>query len=456
MHSVKQRAFDRLLDVVLSHGGKFINGQNYINLDTPYMFLDKNGNEFTMNARSVLNGSWSPYEVDEEEIQKFLKTVDQLCEERGGIYAPFDWKTLLTRLKKISNFKKVSFTDISGNYFQLNCISIAKMIWSPYEREGIITIENDENHKIIKNNKGDMIYYVKKNGRLIIEKFVSVDGTIKEWDRSDIRKDMLPIKIKPHISKDRIPTVNKYTAHFLKKDIKNITEEDVLEFREFIRKSLHEDNMSPSEIKKKLEIEYSDFGMFIKTILGIPLKSVKESLINEAKKSGRYVTDKKARYWADCAFKFDVYLSTQIKGHTLLKTGKLDKMDLHRDHMISIKYGWENKIPAEIISHPANCHIMRYEENCAKNADVSITQEELKDRITNWNNSEYDFNKKTRMVILKSPKSEEHKKKISFTNSNVRNYTNGFKNIRLPKDEEPPEGYVSGLTRKNKMRKLDE
>lgn len=60
-----------------------------------------------------------------------------------------------------------------------------------------------------------------------------------------------------------------------------------------------------------------------------------------------------------------------------------------RDHMISIKYGFENNISPEIIKHPANCHLMRHDENFRKGIGCSITLDELMKRIDNWNNK-YD------------------------------------------------------------------
>ena len=56
-----------------------------------------------------------------------------------------------------------------------------------------------------------------------------------------------------------------------------------------------------------------------------------------------------------------------------------------RDHKISVKHGWEHGIPAEIISHPANCELMLHTENFAKKDKCSIELKELNDRIKEWN-----------------------------------------------------------------------
>ena len=57
-----------------------------------------------------------------------------------------------------------------------------------------------------------------------------------------------------------------------------------------------------------------------------------------------------------------------------------------RDHIISVKFGFENGIDPEIIAHPANCRLMRHTSNQKKNVDSDITLEELKERIEQWNN----------------------------------------------------------------------
>jgi len=55
-----------------------------------------------------------------------------------------------------------------------------------------------------------------------------------------------------------------------------------------------------------------------------------------------------------------------------------------RDHMVSVKYGWENKIDPSIIKHPANCRLLRHSSNVSKFDSCSITLDELLIRIENW------------------------------------------------------------------------
>jgi hypothetical protein len=56
-----------------------------------------------------------------------------------------------------------------------------------------------------------------------------------------------------------------------------------------------------------------------------------------------------------------------------------------RDHMIPIMYGWIHKISSDIISHPANCKLMRHNDNVSKGITPSITLEGLLTRIDTWN-----------------------------------------------------------------------
>lgn len=57
---------------------------------------------------------------------------------------------------------------------------------------------------------------------------------------------------------------------------------------------------------------------------------------------------------------------------------------ISRDHMVSIKYGFENKIDPKIISHPANCRLVKHTDNISKNLKCSISYDELIKRIEIW------------------------------------------------------------------------
>jgi len=63
-------------------------------------------------------------------------------------------------------------------------------------------------------------------------------------------------------------------------------------------------------------------------------------------------------------------------------TNKNNNLDgVSRDHMFSVREGFEKGIDSKIISHPANCRLMIHNENISKNKKSVITIEELLDRI---------------------------------------------------------------------------
>ena len=65
-----------------------------------------------------------------------------------------------------------------------------------------------------------------------------------------------------------------------------------------------------------------------------------------------------------------------------------------RDHIVSVKYGFENKIDPEIISHPANCRLLVHNENVSKGEDCGMSIEQLKQKIVEWN-KKYNFTPKS-------------------------------------------------------------
>ncbi len=58
---------------------------------------------------------------------------------------------------------------------------------------------------------------------------------------------------------------------------------------------------------------------------------------------------------------------------------------ISRDHIYSIKKGFENNIDTKVISHPANCKLMIHNDNVSKNKKCNITLEELLKKIEKWN-----------------------------------------------------------------------
>lgn len=55
-----------------------------------------------------------------------------------------------------------------------------------------------------------------------------------------------------------------------------------------------------------------------------------------------------------------------------------------RDHMYSVMEGFKNHIDPKIISHPANCRLIKHNDNSSKKDKCCITLEQLKNKIIEW------------------------------------------------------------------------
>ena len=246
----------------------------------------------------------------------------------------------------------------------------------------------------------------------------------------------------------------KRVATYLNKSEKLITYGDVKNFKEYLESLLHIDNLSPREIVNKLNIKCGNPSDFMKQ-LHIKLKSPKDAQIlrkSKNKKPRIPYSDEKKEYRYHCRFIFDPFLYPKIINYDLLFLHKFyhpqyNKNGLNLDHMISLSYGWENKISPDMISHPANCAVLFASDNFRKNSGCSISLEELKERILMWNSSN-----DSSFIISKSTKSKEHRKKISNAIMNLRCYTNGSHNIKQHKDLIPPAGYKLGMTKKKRIK----
>lgn len=230
---------------------------------------------------------------------------------------------------------------------------------------------------------------------------------------------------------------------------RDINFDDVCLLKTKIQEHL-DSGMSPADIKKFYSIKYTDFGMFIKKCLGMKIYSVKDAVNNFYRKNNRSNTDEKQIYKKQCDFKFDPFSIPEIPGYALLqKFGVYHPINnpngVCRDHMVSIEFGWRNKIDPILISHPMNCQFITNIENISKGSKSCIDIETLLDRIKN---SRYEI---IENMSISLPKTRSHKQKISATNSKYMNITNGNHNLRVMKSTIIPEGYRRGMTRRHKM-----
>lgn len=56
-----------------------------------------------------------------------------------------------------------------------------------------------------------------------------------------------------------------------------------------------------------------------------------------------------------------------------------------RDHMLSVREGYDKGIDPKLLAHPANCRLMIHNQNISKNKKSIITEDELNERIYLWN-----------------------------------------------------------------------
>ena len=127
----------------------------------------------------------------------------------------------------------------------------------------------------------------------------------------------------------------------------------------------------------------------------------KETQISCCKSHSKYYRDLKEClnqdkldvYRNQCSFKFGISSYPDEFNFNLIKENGWYKAKNHgnnlsgvsRDHMYSGKEGFMNKIDPYLISHPANCQLLVHSKNVSKYDNCSITFEELKKRVDNWN-----------------------------------------------------------------------
>lgn len=110
-------------------------------------------------------------------------------------------------------------------------------------------------------------------------------------------------------------------------------------------------------------------------------------------KNGKIKMTEFQRYKRDCIFKFNLSDFNKEFNFKLIEeygwykpTNKGNNLNgVSRDHMYSIREGFDNNIEAGLIAHPANCKLVLQKENSSKHKKSSISIDELKTRIEDWN-----------------------------------------------------------------------
>ena len=99
-------------------------------------------------------------------------------------------------------------------------------------------------------------------------------------------------------------------------------------------------------------------------------------------------------YRRRCSFMFNPYDYIEEFNFSLIeefgwykpKNKENNLNGISRDHMVSVKYGFENNIPSQIIAHPANCKLVLQNKNSSKCDSCSIGILELAKKIIKWDN----------------------------------------------------------------------
>lgn len=155
-------------------------------------------------------------------------------------------------------------------------------------------------------------------------------------------------------------------------------------------KHLYEvEQLSTSELANMFNIEYSDFGMWLKKALQLQLRSRQSSLKLSASKRERNFDSDYSMYRHLSKFTFGISEYARLPGLDLAKfNGWYHPLNnpngAVRDHKLSVKYGFEHNIPPYILRHPANCEILSHKTNCAKGSKCSISLESLCIAIDSW------------------------------------------------------------------------
>jgi predicted Zn-ribbon and HTH transcriptional regulator len=193
----------------------------------------------------------------------------------------------------------------------------------------------------------------------------------------------------------------KFTKPILCKNCGFVFEGYIKQNRIFCSKScsvsFNNSNRIHSELtKKKISEKLKSYPKKVKNIIVAPRKCKICNKFNIVKKRKSICDGCKVDYYdyyrSECRFKFSVFeFPSEFDLHLVDTHGwyspsnkRNNLTGVSKDHMYSVMDGYLNKIPAEIISHPANCKLL-YSDNSKKNKNSSISIEELKSKIDRWN-----------------------------------------------------------------------
>jgi len=165
------------------------------------------------------------------------------------------------------------------------------------------------------------------------------------------------------------------------------TEIKIKETIEKLKFHYEDECMTPTQIKKMYNINYTDFGTFLFN-LGIKRRNYSNG-VKAYYNSLNVDLNLWVNYHRECQFKLKKTDLLKIEGiHLLNQIGMYhptkNPKGCCRDHMFSIKEGFDQQIDPSIIKHPANCKIILGSDNFKKGSKCSISINELIERIQFW------------------------------------------------------------------------
>lgn len=182
----------------------------------------------------------------------------------------------------------------------------------------------------------------------------------------------------------------KKTINKNRKGIKyNHSEEGLRNLRISALKNFHSTNIT----KRIVEIEtYNESPILCKNCLS-KIEYIKRNRLfcspDCRRDFRRKDVDKLRMYRLDANFKFNLADYPDEFDFTLIKkygwyspTNKKNNLGgVSRDHMLSVREGFEQGIDPKLLAHPANCKLMIHNENVSKHKTSSISLIELLQRI---------------------------------------------------------------------------
>ena len=237
--------------------------------------------------------------------------------------------------------------------------------------------QKKQNSKWSKNNpRGCAIHYpyTKIKFNKVYGKFFIISQKItEEWAK--------PIKLKSATLLSHIFNFKLGQPNTIYKIYESIS---ILQYHYF------EEQLSANNIKILYNINYTDFGMFLKKALNFNLRNPETArkLYFSNRPEDPNKTEKEI-YYRKAKFKLTNPDIPKLPGFEILrKYGWYNPFNnltgLVRDHMFSRIDGYNQNIPPKLISHPANCQLIHHLDNSIKGGKSCISLIKLNERIKHW------------------------------------------------------------------------